>query len=63
VGEQRRQKILDIARLTGEVTVDDLALRFDVTPQSIRKDLNRLTSERLLTRTHGGVAWPPALKT
>jgi len=54
VGEERRQKILDVARLTGEVTVDDLALRFAVTPQSIRKDLNRLTAERLLMRTHGG---------
>ena len=54
MGEIRRQKILDMARLSGEVTVDELALRFAVTPQSIRKDLNRLTAERLLTRTHGG---------
>lgn len=34
--------------------VDDLLERFDVTPQTIRKDLNRLCDERLLTRTHGG---------
>jgi len=34
--------------------VDDLLRQFDVTPQTIRKDLNRLCDERLLTRTHGG---------
>ncbi len=36
------------------VSVDDLLERFQVTPQTIRKDLNRLCDERLLTRTHGG---------
>ena len=51
---QRQQQILDIARQTGQVAVDDLVHRFAVTPQSIRKDLNRLCDERLLTRTHGG---------
>ncbi len=34
--------------------VDDLAARFSVTPQTIRKDLNELCEQRLLTRTHGG---------
>ena len=52
--ENRRQSILDIARETGVVNVDDLLERFQVTPQTIRKDLNRLCDERLLTRTHGG---------
>ena len=33
-----------------------LALRFDVTPQTIRKDLNELCEGRLLARTHGGAA-------
>ena len=32
----RQQQILVLARTTGSVTVDDLALRFDVTPQTIR---------------------------
>ena len=34
--------------------VDDLARRFDVTPQTIRKDLNDLCERRLLSRVHGG---------
>ena len=50
----RQQQILVLARTTGSVTVDDLALRFDVTPQTIRKDLNELCDARLLARTHGG---------
>ncbi|MFN4140549.1 DeoR/GlpR family DNA-binding transcription regulator [Aestuariivirga sp.] len=50
----RQQQILTLARQMGSVTVDDLALRFDVTPQTIRKDLNELCDGRLLARTHGG---------
>ena len=38
----RQQQILDIARQSGRVTVEDLAARFEVTPQTIRKDLNEL---------------------
>ena len=50
----RQQHILALARQAGSVAVDDLALRFDVTPQTIRKDLNELCDARLLARTHGG---------
>jgi DeoR family transcriptional regulator, glycerol-3-phosphate regulon repressor len=50
----RQSQILNLARQTGNVTVDDLAVRFDVTPQTIRKDLNDLCTNRLLARTHGG---------
>eukprot|EP01030_Chromulinospumella_sphaerica_P025705 gene25704-25866_t len=50
----RQQQILALARQSGNVTVDDLALRFDVTPQTIRKDLNELCDGRFLARTHGG---------
>lgn len=50
----RQQAILDLARQLGRVTVDDLAARFEVTPQTIRKDLNELCDKRLLARIHGG---------
>jgi DeoR family glycerol-3-phosphate regulon repressor len=50
----RQQQILSLARQLGSVLVDDLAERFDVTPQTIRKDLNELCDGRLLARTHGG---------
>jgi DeoR family transcriptional regulator, glycerol-3-phosphate regulon repressor len=50
----RQQQILKLAKQAGSVLVDDLAARFEVTPQTIRKDLNDLCDDRLLTRTHGG---------
>jgi len=50
----RQQQIMDLARQSGRVLVDDLAARFDVTPQTIRKDLNDLCDQRFLTRIHGG---------
>ncbi|GLK79368.1 DeoR/GlpR family DNA-binding transcription regulator [Methylopila turkensis] len=50
----RQQEIVALARSTGRVVVEDLAARFDVTPQTIRKDLNELCDRRLLARTHGG---------
>ena len=50
----RQQQILDLARENGRVLVEDLSLRFDVTPQTIRKDLNDLCDQRILTRVHGG---------
>lgn len=50
----RQQQIVDLARLQGRVTVDGLAMRFEVTPQTIRKDLNELCDLRLLSRVHGG---------
>ena len=52
--ESRRRQILDIARQTGTLGVEALALHFDVTPQTIRKDLAHLCAARLLARTHGG---------
>ena len=50
----RQQEIVSLARQLGRVTVEELAARFDVTPQTIRKDLNDLCDQRVLTRTHGG---------
>ena len=50
----RHKAILEIARQTGKVTVEALAERLDVTPQTIRKDLNDLSADSLLARVHGG---------
>ena len=50
----RHEEILKLARADGHVKVDDLAARFGVTPQTIRKDLNELCERRLLHRIHGG---------
>ncbi len=50
----RQQDILVLARAQGRVSVEDLAARFDVSPQTIRKDLNDLCVRRLMSRVHGG---------
>ena len=50
----RHAEILEMAKEHGRVLVDDLAMHFNVTPQTIRKDLNDLCDRRSMTRVHGG---------
>lgn len=50
----RQTEILNLARASGRVMVEELARRFEVSAQTIRKDLNDLCEERALTRIHGG---------
>ncbi len=50
----RQLAILDFARSAGQLHVDDLARRFDVTLQTIRRDLNELAEAGHLERVHGG---------
>ncbi|MGE7371373.1 DeoR/GlpR family DNA-binding transcription regulator [Neorhizobium sp. NPDC001467] len=54
----RQEEILAIARAKGRVLVDELAALFQVTPQTIRKDLNDLCDEKALNRIHGGAVFP-----
>lgn len=51
---QRHQRILELARQTGSVTVEALASALEVTPQTIRRDLNQLAKRTMLSRVHGG---------
>jgi DeoR family glycerol-3-phosphate regulon repressor len=54
----RHKEILEIAKSQGKVLVEELANRFEMTPQTIRKDLNELCEQRLLNRIHGGAVFP-----
>ena len=54
----RHSEIIELAKTEGRVLVDELAARFEVTPQTIRKDLNDLCDRQLLTRIHGGAIVP-----
>src|SRR5690606_13785327 len=54
----RHKEILEIAKNQGKVLVDELAARSEITPQTIRKDLNELCQQRLLNRIHGGAVFP-----
>ena len=56
--DERQDRILALVRQAGSASIDDLAVRFDVTPQTIRRTVNRLCEMGLLRRVHGGVALP-----
>jgi len=50
----RQQEILALIRTQGRVDVDALAISFDITTQTIRRDLGELCDRGLAARTHGG---------
>ena len=54
----RQREILDLARKDGKVTVEGLAEHYDVTVQTIRRDLAELTDSGQLERVHGGAVVP-----
>lgn len=52
--EERQHEIVTRARELGRVSVAELAGRFEVTPETIRRDLDALAGRGLLSRVHGG---------
>lgn len=52
--EERHAAILERARSEGRVDVADLAEQFDVTQETVRRDLTSLERHGLLRRVHGG---------
>ena len=51
---QRQSQILKLVQSQGYVTIEHLAQRFAVTPQTIRRDINELDKKGQLQRYHGG---------
>lgn len=51
---RRQTEIMSLLQDAGRVSVEELAGRFGVTPQTIRRDLNELSQIHQLTRVHGG---------
>ena len=55
---ERQREIVTLTLQHGRVEVSELAARFQVTTETIRRDLSELQEQRLLRRVHGGaVAW------
>lgn len=54
----RQLKLLAVVQAKGSVTVEELADTLDVTLQTVRRDVQRLADEGLLSRFHGGVRVP-----
>ncbi len=51
---ERHGQIVELIREHGFATIQTLAERFGVTPQTIRRDINALREEGILNRFHGG---------
>lgn len=58
----RQAEILELARQQGRVMVEALASRFQVSAQTIRKDLNDLCDNGALKRIHGGAVFPSGVE-
>jgi DeoR family glycerol-3-phosphate regulon repressor len=55
MAQRRRQDlIMELIQHSGFVTTEQLVDRFKVTPQTIRRDLNKLATHKKLRRHHGG---------
>jgi DeoR/GlpR family transcriptional regulator of sugar metabolism len=52
--EERQELLLEVLRANGKVRVQDASTRFGVSPDTIRRDLNRLVRAGIAYRTHGG---------
>src|SRR4051794_20391065 len=51
---ERLAAILELLVSAGKVDVDEAAARFRVSAATIRRDLDHLAEQQLLSRTHGG---------
>lgn len=58
----RQEQILALVRQRGFVSIEALAAHFEVTPQTIRRDINLLCEKELLRRYHGGAGLPSSVE-
>jgi len=58
----RQKKILDLVKGQGFVSIDALSQNFMVTSQTIRRDINELSSRGLVRRFHGGAGLPSSVE-
>lgn len=61
--EERQRQIVSLTAIEGRVSVAELADRFGVTAETIRRDLSALHSEGLLQRVHGGAVANQSFRT
>ena len=52
--EERHQAIAELVASRGRVAVTDLATHFEVTTETVRRDLSQLERLKLVRRVHGG---------
>lgn len=58
---RRHLQLVELIRARGQMTVSELATYFSVSGDTVRRDLDLLANQGLLTRTHGGAVAMDAL--
>ncbi|HEX7935313.1 MAG TPA: DeoR/GlpR family DNA-binding transcription regulator, partial [Paraburkholderia sp.] len=58
---QRQAEILRLAREQRTCTITDLAARFEVSDETIRRNIKPLIAQGLLLKVHGGIMLPERL--
>lgn len=58
IPERRQQRIAQLVRESGSVTVSALEIEFGVSPATVRRDLAELERQGKVKRTHGGAILP-----
>lgn len=61
--EERHRLITEMIAGNGKVTVAELSARFEITRETVRRDLAQLESEGTLRRVHGGAVATQAVST
>ena len=56
--ERRQQRIAELIRESGSVTVTALEKEFGISPATARRDLDALAKQGKIRRTHGGAVMP-----
>ncbi|MFC3914005.1 DeoR family transcriptional regulator [Pseudaeromonas sharmana] len=57
---KRHQEILELLSQNGFASTEELVAQLDVSPQTIRRDLNELAEQGKVARHHGGASLPSA---
>ena len=58
---QRRERLMEELRAHGAITVRGIAVKLGVSELTIRRDVNLLADEGLVSRVHGGATLPSPL--
>src|SRR6266487_6182518 len=54
LAEGRRRKILELVEQSGQITIHDVVRRFSVSAVTARSDLDALSANGVVLRSHGG---------
>ena len=56
-GVERQEQIKSFIHASQKVTVAELSERWEVTEETVRRDLDKLAEQGFVTRIHGGAIW------